>query len=598
MPTLAGAWCRRGRNDGNSLRRAVEAMLGPAASVAISESQHTALGIVTEEYPGFDGFSVVRPGFAALGRLHCVGSSSPIGPRLDDLLRLPPFRRGNWLAQNAWGSYVLAIVDERGELQVFRDPTGLSTVYYRVESDVIFFSSDLASLGRIGAGVPAYDESFLACFAAWGVHTTERTPLRGILELLPGECLTTGKGAIETLRFWTPIDCLERAKVTEPTYEELREVFIATVDRSLTPHRSVYVDLSGGLDSSTLLASLVHRRERGKIIASTVFHPSVASANELLQARSVAASLDVKLIEINGEQYLPFTPTKTQKFVRHKPTPQLLHLALHDAHAMAANAYGCSVFANGYGGDQVFQAQLQQPLHVADHLLEKSFGLYFRELTCWCSLLGLPYLPTVAKSISAALRAEFGKHEAYLGRRRPSGWVGRELLELQSKRQVYPPFWNRLRGVGPLKARQVLDIYDAAAFLDRGDRHSQSTMHHPFFEQPIVEFALALPVSSLARNGEDRYLFRKMAMQMVPLAIGRRRAKGEYSGMYQLGLRKNAKRIEEIVMDGWFVSSSLVDRSKLREQLALASQGFSPDIWSILNLITLELWLNSWKSQI
>ena len=238
-----------------------------------------------------------------------------------------------------------------------------------------------------------------------------------MFELRPGEELRANAKGFISKPFWNPIDASRNHSQSQPSVSSLRHTLLNVLSDSLPEQTGVYIDLSGGLDSSTLAAGIAAIRDRfDHVIAATVVHKSVGAANELQYARTVATTLNVPLLEINGEEHLPFSNGYSGAIARHKPIPQVLHRALHEAHSNLAEEHGCTTFVNGYGGDQLFQSQSHLPLHLSDHLIAGSYRLFWEELQHWCRNLSLPYLRVAASAILGAVRKYEGNQCRYLGR--------------------------------------------------------------------------------------------------------------------------------------------------------------------------------------
>lgn len=502
---------------------------------------------------------------------------------------------GQWLAKHVWGEYIIAIVDHSlQKLWLFRDPTGLATLYFARTKNHFVFCSNLVNLVSLLPEKPAFDHEFLSCYVLYGAHATNRTPFLGVKELRPGQFVEVSSAGLSEKTFWNPI-ALANSTESSTLYDSmhLRKDFFNTVGTCLANEGPVYIDLSGGLDSSALVAAARYQLPKSTtVIAGTVFHPSIASATELQYAREVASKFPIKLIELNGENLLPLSPATRPTRKWDRPSAQILHLRLHEEHAKIAEDHGCKTVANGYGGDQVFHAKLDRLHHLGDYLSVRG-----REF--WSELrTGLRWGISIPRALA---QTAFGYFNHYT-RRSPdyisnstSSWTTNELINLADRRLLLPSYWKQLRRLTPLKARQVLEIYDASAHADRGFRLAGLNMHHPFLAQPLVEIGLSLSVDKLIAEGIDRFAFRNAMCGLLPESVIKRCAKGEYSGMYQLGLRRNLHAIEVLLTEGWAIKNCLVRKSQLISELRSAAQGYSPNIWPLLNLISLELWFLSWE---
>lgn len=298
---------------------------------------------------------------------------------------------------------------------------------------------------------------------------------------------------------------------------------------------------------------------------------------------------------VNGEDSLPLTPTREGLPRWDRPTAQLLHLRLHELHR--ATAGPGADFANGYGGDQVFMAHPAQPIHLSDDLLLRRPRRFFCEAVATSEWTGLPLSRCILQAVSVwtSWRVRGNASRAFLRHETRPWWTG-ELLGLASMASDDPRDRHLTKQDNPFRARHLLEVGLAAAHVDRGYRAPGRSMLHPFLSQPLVELALRLPGQCLVSGSEDRIALREAMRAFLPAAIVGRVTKAEYSGIYQLGLKANGDRVHELALDGRAVEMGLVSRPKLEEELRLAMHGLFVDMWPLLNLLALELWLRAWQS--
>lgn len=533
--------------------------------------------------------AVVAAGVAVAGRVHPLPLTrtaeivhvSTIAAAREEILR----SKGASVTRRVWGRYVIAIADDE-QLLLCRDPMGLATLFYSRIGDTIFFATEALTLRRIGR-VTQFDTRFLAAFLLHGLYTTARTPFPGIKQVPPGHVAVISRRGLQVRPFWRFIDHIEQP------IGSIRDTFVSVVANCGAESKGIYLDVSGGLDSSALLAATATTAPAAtRVIAATLYHPSTAAATELTYAQAIADRHAVRLLPIDGEQHLPFTPITVHRAFD-TPSPHLLHLHLHVHHAALARELGCDIFMNGFGGDQVFQASTRSPLHTADSL----FRCWFRSAVSSAELHAhathQPLLTTLGTALGLVVASRRGKTTGLPFIPDNPEWCAPHMVA-QATPDVVPPDLSSIRRLPPSKVAHIMDIYHCAAQSDRGYRGSM--MEHPFLAQPLVEAALALPTEQLYSATADRIAFREALADLLPDEIRERQTKGEYSGMYYLGLRRHAARIEELLLSGWLVSEQLVDATSLRAALRRAAHSYAADIWPILNACAIELWMRQLPS--
>lgn len=121
------------------------------------------------------------------------------------LLRLAYHAWGTGVAARLEGRFAFAVHDAAdGTLLVGRDRFGIEPLLYAVLRDRVVFASDLAALLAWPGLRRVPDADVLAHNLAFGFCPADRSPLKGVLRLLPGHCLRAGPHAAPACeRYWS-----------------------------------------------------------------------------------------------------------------------------------------------------------------------------------------------------------------------------------------------------------------------------------------------------------------------------------------------------------------------------------------------------------
>ena len=406
MPIIAGVYSLSESSRISRPKKIIQSMLSDCIQISLYETQYCSLA--TGYKPQEQSLEVVSTnpmsGLVLLGRIHTFNelSGKPTCKSIVDYIvdskDLILSSKGRWLANNVWGNYIIVLVDDKKRrVWIFRDPTGLASLFYIKTEDFIIFASQLSALTAAVQETLKLDYEFLSSYVIWGSHTTPRTPLQGVRELEPGNMMEISMSGARTDLFWNPTHYIDVSQANKTMIGvSLGEILQNILAICIKGTKGVYLDLSGGIDSSALLASLANPKRTNSInlIAATVYHPSIASASELNYAREVANSLNMDLVELNGEDYLPFSELFNLK--RHRkwdrPSAQLLQLSLHEKHAATARQFRCDSYINGFGGDQLFQAKTGSPIYLCDYVTPRKLKKLLYELRSTCKQEGIPYI--------------------------------------------------------------------------------------------------------------------------------------------------------------------------------------------------------------
>src|SRR5436309_1082000 len=206
------------------------------------------------------------------------------------------------------GMFAIALWDARAQrLVLARDRVGIKPLSYWVTPDGIAFCSELRSLLALDRFPRRLDERGIAAFLSLGYVPDPLAAFAGVAKLSPGHLLiwSAARGA-ETRRYWTPV-VPETGVVDEAlTVERLRELLADAVGSHLESEVPLGAFLSGGLDSSTVVALMA----RGASIQPRTFSIGFDDVrfNEAPHARRVAEAIGtrhtdrvVRLVPRDGE---------------------------------------------------------------------------------------------------------------------------------------------------------------------------------------------------------------------------------------------------------------------------------------------------------
>jgi len=132
------------------------------------------------------------------------------------------------------------------------DFAGVRPLYYHVQPGRVLWSGQLQSLVE-AAGIGELDEQWAAGFLTHG-GCPNRTPYRGIYSVPPGHAVCVTVGGTSVRRFWElPVRDEIRYRGEWRYEEQLRALFEEAVAVRLQSPSPVLAELSGGLDSSSVV---------------------------------------------------------------------------------------------------------------------------------------------------------------------------------------------------------------------------------------------------------------------------------------------------------------------------------------------------------
>ncbi|WP_437926542.1 asparagine synthase (glutamine-hydrolyzing) [Sorangium sp. So ce291] len=179
------------------------------------------------------------------------------------------------------GMFAFALWDVKNRrLLLARDHLGIKPLYYQQQGQRITFASELKALLAGGASIPEIDSHALMDYYHYRFVSAPRTIFKGISKLEPGSLLLATQEGVTLKRYWKPrFD-------GRPDSRTFKEILHSAVDSTSTSDHPLGVFLSGGLDSSSILAARSSSVDR--LLSFTIGYQGAGWEDEGDEARAVA----------------------------------------------------------------------------------------------------------------------------------------------------------------------------------------------------------------------------------------------------------------------------------------------------------------------
>ena len=500
---------------------------------------------------------------------------------------------GDGCASKLIGDFAFALWDAaRGRLLCVRDPLGIRPLYMAVRDDVVCFATQIRQVLAARTQTPPFDLEFVADRLAHGVDRADAacTPYRGVSRLKPGHRLIAEDGRVRIERYWE-WRTGEAAANRDPRehVDRFRETFSSAVASRMRGAGRVWSDLSGGLDSSSIVSVAARRPGGSRLSAISVVFDQSTLSDEREWAAKVARTLGVDRHCIDGDVQPPFSRLLEAVRYWEEPHAAAAFFGVHRQYQRLLGGAGVPILLTGIGAEAVVMSKQQSPVHLADLARCGRLATLWRELDRWQRALGIP-LGNVA---SRYCLRPLGSRPLVSHGRLPElpDWIARPFARR----------WNlkgRARhGSMPRARRGVADQWHVervgriTGFLLRGCLEKACDIRYPFLHRPLVELALATPWSLKAVPGETKALLRRAMQGVLPEEVGRRTQNASTGHAAYTGLRREWPILERIVASSMLADLGAVDRERLRNALHLARQGHAFDLGGLLSTLTLDAWL-------
>ncbi|MGH7649329.1 MAG: asparagine synthase-related protein, partial [Gemmatimonadaceae bacterium] len=231
---------------------------------------------VEVEHPGFWGFTAGnaagrRPTVAAdgnrvaIGTVRLDGNTAGITAQTDLACALHAWPMNSADVARLYGEFAIVFYDTaRHVLLAVRDALGVDALYYRVLPGGIALSSRADVLALTD---DEYDRGYLSAFLAGSAPLDGATPFRGVSAVPAAHVLHCAGGHVSIERWWSPDRFLNpEPRATSELADEFRHRFAQAVrSRMGAAEGETWSELSGGLESSSVVSMASHLAQRGDV---------------------------------------------------------------------------------------------------------------------------------------------------------------------------------------------------------------------------------------------------------------------------------------------------------------------------------------------
>jgi asparagine synthase (glutamine-hydrolysing) len=292
---------------------------------------------------------------------------------------------GELFAEHLVGMFAIAVVDHaRRRLVLARDRLGIKPLYVAESAGRLRFASTLPALLAPGGVDTGIDTVALHHYLSWhSIVPAPRTILRGVRKLPPATVrVVESDGSRRDHVYWRPDYARDPARAGMDTHdwqEALAGALRTAVERRLVADVPVGVLLSGGLDSSLIVALLAETGQRGLRTFSIGFEGGGGESGDEFAYSDLAA-------RVFGTEHLriPIEDARLEPAVEEAVAAMSEPMGSHDVVAFHLLSQEVSrhvkVAQSGQGADEVFggygyhQSLLRAPRDAAMATFTRAFA--------------------------------------------------------------------------------------------------------------------------------------------------------------------------------------------------------------------------------
>lgn len=505
------------------------------------------------------------------------------------------------------GMFTFALWDrEARTLLLARDRFGIKPLYYSDNPDAFVFGSEIKALVRHPSVRAELDPEALGLYLSLKYVPAPHTMFAGVRSLLPGHVLELSPRGTTVRQYWdldfgdsatapvSPADSVERSG------QKLLELLQESVDLHLRADVPFGAFLSGGVDSSLVVALMTRSLKEPVRTFALGFDGAGGKGDELPHARAVANHLGTEHAEVR------LTPTDfledAERVIWHLDQPIADQATVATYRLARAASQEVKMVLTGEGGDELFAGyaryrgeRLAPLLKPVPHALRR---------TLWAAADRVPGDRTRRAKIAiyALLQDEEATRFANWFPLFNDGAVGeilspslRDVVAPDGAAKLFAAYLARVRTTDPVQRMLYVDskLWLPDYLLLRGDK---LTMAHslearvPLLDHVLAEFAASRPSSEKVKGSSGKHLLKHVARQLLPSEIIDRPKEG-FPVPLAHWFRADARSfVNDLLAASRVRNRGLFDPAQVERLLSEHDRGRADNSQLIWGLASVELW--------
>ncbi|MDQ1558576.1 MAG: hypothetical protein QOD32_1636 [Pyrinomonadaceae bacterium] len=502
------------------------------------------------------------------------------------------------------GMFAFAVWDTRTEeLFLARDRVGKKPLLYARVGDEFVFGSEFSALLQHPSVGREVNREAIHHYLTFMCVPAPLTAYRDIHKLEPGHTLRyTRDGEIKTARYWQPDFSRKTRMSEEEAGEQAVEILREAVRVRLMSEVPLGAFLSGGVDSSAVVALMSEVSSTPVKTFSIGFEEQDFS--ELHHARRVAEHVGAEHHEfIVRPDAMEILPT----LVEHYGEPYADSSAIPTYYVARETRRHVTVALNGDGGDECFAGYERYaamklagkyrsvPGLLREGLIKNAVALYptsetrrsrARDLKRFLDAASLPTVERYMRWVSV-LDTQ-AKHDLYTDE------FTREMSAHHASDFVAPWFADA-NGAGLVDASLLADTMtylpnDLLVKVDIASMAVSLEARSPFLDHHVIEFAASLPENLKLRGLTSKYLLKRVLAKLLPAENLSRRKMGFGVPIGHWLRGEMQKFLRDTLLSEKALGRGFFKPAAVKRMVELHTRGERDYAHQLWTLLMLELW--------
>jgi asparagine synthase (glutamine-hydrolysing) len=519
-------------------------------------------------------------------------------------------RWGTDCPKHLLGAFAFAIWDGRARrLFCARDHFGVKPLYIAHAPDCLFgVASEIKALLDLDAVPRTINTERVVDFLLMICLNSEYTFYKHIQRLPPGHYVSLSPRDVKKRPYWslTSASTGTYGRTDEENVEAFRAIFRDAVARRLRASRPVGAELSGGLDSSSVVAEASHLlSESGRRLQTfSSIYDTLPQCDEREYIHAVIDRCGCEGHFFPGDEGQPVSALQHLTPYIDEPF-QAPNISSSFPLLNGVKQSDVRVLLSGHGGDETVSQGwgLLKELALGGHwwmLAQEVWGaskLYKGESSFWQLLkgyveYGLRHRPSFAASVAYRMVHTAGnvlKETASEEEQRIVGILADGLTKGIDVEERIQAFKQQQAATARTERERHLKVIQGCLqpwyfeTLDGVTASFSVEKRYPFWDKRVVEFCLGLPAKEKLKRGWGRLILRRAMASTLPEHVCWRRDKISFTEDLFRGLtRRDAEALKK-----WVAIASTCDAYIDGNVLEKTYRRVSCDRYSLVHLITI-----------
>ncbi|EOW2135847.1 asparagine synthase-related protein [Stenotrophomonas sp. GD03908] len=507
---------------------------------------------------------------------------------------------GRSIVERYWGRYVaFGYQPQTASWFVLRDPTAEIPCYMTTVGQVTIVFSNMEDCLRLGLRDFSVDWSFLSYSLLYPFRDGLQTGFEEVTSVEPGEAVSIRDGEPAGRQCQWDVVRLARDQAVEDIDEAVqlaRSTLLGCIGALAGQHRKIQLQLSGGLDSSIILAGLLHAPSAPEVTCVHHYDDGIGADERRFARMAVEGARQSSGRHCEFIEYRRQPHCALEEIMSFPRTARPAHCSGYLLHRRDVDFDGDTVQFTGVGGDAVF-LRFKGNAAAIDYAWRRGidrgfFRVAFETAQSGDSLYGVLRDALVHGLLRrpASINGRWGK---------PCPWVRVECAEQDGMQ----PAWLRHaleqgHHVSPYKLAHIGRMIFPTSVLDPFEGVGRWHGVSPISAQPLVELFARLPLHLLMADAEDRTIARRALNGLLPEALLSRKVKSYLDDHSVAVTQGHQQFISSLLVDGFLARRGYLDSALADAGIRRVSPDHSSHVLGIFGpQINIEAWLRRWSGQ-